>query len=113
MTQACNQSAAALAWEAGRHARRPQDGVPSNGEYPTMKTAFALGALATLMVAGAAVAHLTVDLTAADQGIYYLPEPGTADEGVWEESNGLDGLQETETVLEDGTVIPPDTRVAA
>lgn len=78
-----------------------------------MKTMFTLGALATLMVAGAAIAHVTVDLTAADQGIYYLPDPTTDDEGVWEESNGLDGLQETETVLEDGTVIPPDTRLDA
>lgn len=78
-----------------------------------MKTMFALGALATLLVAGAAVAHLTVDLTAVGEGIYYLPEPGTDDQGIWEESNGLDGLQETETVLEDGTIIPPDTRLDA
>ena len=79
-----------------------------------MKTMYALGALATLLVAGAAVAHLTVDLTAADGGIYYLPDPtDSRDHGVWEESNGLDGLQEEVTVLEDGTEIPADTRLDA
>lgn len=78
-----------------------------------MKTSYAFGALATVLVAGFAAAHLTVDLTPAGQGIYYVPEPGTDDQGIWEESNGLDGLQETETVLEDGTVIPPDTRLDA
>ena len=78
-----------------------------------MKTTYALGAIAALMVAGLAVAHVTLDLTAVDQGIYYLPDPTTDDEGIWEESNGLPGLQETETVLEDGTIIPPDPRLDA
>lgn len=76
-----------------------------------MKNVFAFGMVATLMVAGLAFAHQTVDLTVAGAGIYYLPDPTTDDQGIWEESNGLDGLQEEETVLEDGTVIPPDSRL--
>ena len=78
-----------------------------------MKNVFAFGMLAALMVTGLAVAHQTVDLSALDQGTYYVPEPGTDDQGIWEESNGLAGLQEEETVLEDGTVIPADTRLDA
>ena len=77
-----------------------------------MKNVFAFGMVATLMVAGLAIAHTTVDLSAAGAGTYYLPS-GTNDHGVWEESNGLDGLQEEETVLEDGTVVPADTRLDA
>lgn len=78
-----------------------------------MKTAFALGALATLMVAGAAVAHLTVDLTAAGEGIYYLPNPtDSRDHGIYEESNGCEGLQEEPVDCRgDEELEPADTRL--
>lgn len=78
-----------------------------------MKTMFALGALATLLVAGAAVAHITADLTAADQGIYYLPNPADSrDHGVYEESNGCDGLQEEPVdCLGDEELEPADSRL--
>lgn len=67
-----------------------------------MKTTFVLGALATFFVAGVATAHLTVDLTPAGQGTYYVPDEGDAvgfaahgdDFHVYEESNGCPGLQE-------------------
>ncbi len=96
-------------WRLGDRAREART---SNGDFD-MKTMFALGALATLLVAGFAIAHTTVDLGVAGGSTYYVPNPAdTRDHGVWEESNGLDGLQEEETVLEDGTIIPADTRVA-
>ena len=83
-----------------------------------MKTAFVLGALA--LFAGTAVAHITVDLTAADQGIYYVPDEGDAlgfaahgdDFHVYEESNGCDGLQEEPVdCTGDETPEPADTIV--
>ena len=76
-----------------------------------MKTAFVLGAL--MLVAGAAVAHVTVDLTAAEQGIYYLPNPADSnDHGIWEESNGCDGLQESPVDCRgDDQLEPADTRL--
>ena len=67
-----------------------------------MKTAFTLGALATLLVAGLATAHYDLDLSAAGSGTYYVPDEGDAvgfaahgdDFHVYEESNGCAGLQE-------------------
>lgn len=67
-----------------------------------MKNVFALGALATLLFAGLAAAHYTVDLTNAGSSTYYVPDEGDAlgfaahgdDFHVYEESNGCDGLQE-------------------
>lgn len=74
-----------------------------------MKTALVLAAFA--LVAGSALAFTPLDLTAAGGSTYYLPTDA-GDEGLWEETNGLEGLQQTETVLEDGTVIPADSRLA-
>lgn len=77
-----------------------------------MKTAFALGALATMMFAGLAIAHVTADLTPAGQGIYYLPNPSDGDQGIYEESNDCDGLQEESVDCRgDEELEPADTRV--
>lgn len=84
-----------------------------------MKTAFVLGALA--LFASTAVAHVTVDLTAADGSIYYVPDQGDAagfathgdDFHVYEESNGCDGLQEepVDCLGADGIDEPADSIV--
>lgn len=85
-----------------------------------MKNVFALGALATLLVAGLATAHYTLDLAAADAGTYYLPDEGDAagfaahgdDFHVYEESNGCAGLQETPVDCRgDEELEPADTTV--
>lgn len=87
-------------------------GALAAAERLPMKTALVLGALATLVAAGAATAHVPLDLTPAGQGIYYLPNPTESrDHGVWKETNGLDGLQEEETLLPDGTIVPADALV--
>lgn len=78
-----------------------------------MKTTIALGALATMLTAGLAAAHLTVDLTAAGQGTYYVPNPAdTRDHGIYEESNGCNGLQEEPVDCRgDEEPEPADTRL--
>jgi hypothetical protein len=76
------------------------------------KFALAVSALAIAavpFVASAGEEDLTIDGSAAGAGIYYVDADTTS---VWEESNDLEGLQTTETVLEDSTVIPADTQVA-
>jgi hypothetical protein len=86
-----------------------------------MKTAFVLGALA--LFASTAVAHVTVDLTAADGSIYYVPDDGDAvgaatggpsDLTIYEESNGCEDLQ-TQPVdcMGDEELEPADTTVLA
>lgn len=84
-----------------------------NGEN-NMKHVFAIGLVATLLLAGSAAAldPITVPGSAAGASDYYLvvdEVAGTA--SVWEETNGLAGLQTEETEV-DGRIVPADTQVA-
>ena len=76
------------------------------------KFTIALAALAIAAVpvmASAGEEDVTVDGSAAGAGIFYVDADTTS---AWEESNGLEGLQTTDTVLEDETVIPADSQLA-
>lgn len=68
-----------------------------------------LAIAAVPFVASAGEEDVTIDGSAAGAGTFYVDVETT---GVHEESNGLAGLQTTDTVLEDGTVIPPDSKIA-
>lgn len=77
-----------------------------------MKTIFAMALVAVaFMAAGSALAHTTVDASAAGGPILYVPDDA-GDATVYQESNGLDGLQQHETETEDGRIIPPDDQIA-
>lgn len=75
-----------------------------------MNRTIGLSALAVLLLAAPALADpLTIPLSATGAANdVYVDEDGT----VWEETNGLAGLQREATETEDGRVIPPDTQVA-
>ena len=76
-----------------------------------MNRTIGLSALAVLLLAAPALADpLTIPLSAtgAANDLYV----DDSDNTVWEETNGLDGLQREATETEDGRVIPPDTQVA-
>jgi len=79
-----------------------------------MKTIFSLALVAlAFLTVGHALAHTAVPV---GDDTYYVPVPGVNhgdddDLTVWQESNGLAGLQEQATETEDGRVIPADSQL--
>jgi len=81
-----------------------------------MKTTIIL-ALLLLLPAAAACHDQFGAIRLRDAGkTYYFPVQDVADvapvpEGLWEETNGLDGFQCAPTTLPDGRTVPADTRI--
>jgi len=74
-----------------------------------MKLMMALAALALVAAPVTAYALLSVDTSYVVDGgeTYYLSDDG----GLYYETNDLEGLQEKDTTLEDGSVVPADEKV--
>jgi hypothetical protein len=80
-----------------------------------MKTMFAIGTLALVLSASLAAALDPVTIPGSAAGgsdVYVVVDENGPGASVWEESNGLAGLQTSVTVTEDGREIPADTQTA-
>ena len=80
-----------------------------------MQTFYGLGAITLLLTLGAASAldPVTIPGTTLGMSDHYLVVDETAGSAaVWQETNGLAGLQTEPTEFEDGTVVPADAQVA-
>lgn len=80
-----------------------------------MRFPLALGALALVLAMGPAAALDPVAVPGSAAGgsdLYLVVDETALQVSAWQEANGLAGLQEAGTLLEDGTWIPPDSRLA-